>query len=223
MSVLSPEMPREYHHVFLLSFAQCQSWQLLMAESYGKRLWDTTYKPGLESEGLKYSDKLDPGSFLWQQHLFLPLLFPLSVLQWPARPCWQELSTAQLQAGMLLLVRFSLLSLQAVHGNLHWQWHSALGNINSWRSIQGSNVCNDLSKAWKSSWALLSLSDWKLLVKQRAGKPEFWAVVCHNQSFLEKYSLKKELPSGEQVVYRMNSMLRLIFIATMNLLKENSF
>lgn len=177
----------------------------------------------LKVRALKCPNKLHPGSFLWQHHLFLPLLFPLAVLQWPARPCWQELSTAQLQAGMLLLVRFSLLSLQSVHGNLHWQWHSVLGNINSWRSILGSNVYNDLSKAWKSSWALISLSDWKLLLKKGVGKPEFWAVVCHNQSFLEKYSLRKELPSGEKVVYRMNSMLRLIFIATMNLLKENSF
>lgn len=64
--------------------------------------------------------------------------------------------------------------------------------------FRGSNMYNGLSKAWKSSWALPSLSDWKLLVKQRVGKPEFWAVVCHNQSFL-KYSLKKELPSGEKL------------------------
>lgn len=41
------------------------------------------------------------------------------------------------------------------------------------------------------------------------------------RSIFLKYSLKKELPSGAHVVYRLNSMLKLVFIATMNLLKEN--
>lgn len=158
--------------------------ELCKCASRGRILWKKTQRPliclDLKVRALTDLDELDPGTLLWEQHWFLPLLLPLSVLQWPTRPCWQELSAAQLQAGMLLLVRFSLLSLQAAHGNLHWQWHSVLWFLNSWRSIRGSNVYSGLSKAWKSSWALFSLSDWKLLVKQKVEKPEFWAVVSHN-------------------------------------------
>lgn len=38
MLVLSPQMPREDHHIFLLSLRMCRSWQLFVAEFYGKGL-----------------------------------------------------------------------------------------------------------------------------------------------------------------------------------------
>lgn len=72
----------------------CWSWQLLMAESYGKASERPLICLDLKVRALKYPVELDADSFRWQQHLFLPLLFPLSVLQRPTRPCWQELSSA---------------------------------------------------------------------------------------------------------------------------------
>lgn len=200
----------------------CGLWQWSMGESYEKK----TERPltGLDfpERPLKYRGEQDPGSFfLWQQHLFLLLLYPLSVLQQPLSSCWAGArhSSAPGWAGAGG-VGFDVPARRARY-NPHWQLCSVLWNLNSWRSIWwGGIICTMVCPEPKShpglcfhSWSESCWWNWGLETR----------VLSHSvpQSIFLKYSLKKELSSGAHVVYRLNSMLKLIFIATMNLLEEN--